>query len=344
MHNDCDGFDRAAPRLAGAPRERSASAWKRLRIALLALLAPGLALAQTDYPSRPVKFVVGVGAGASGDIGARVLAQKLSQLLGQQFLVENRPGAGTSIAAEFVARAPKDGYTLLLGTVANTINATLSPHLAFDFSRDFAPISLFAVVPNVLVAHPSLGVSTVGELIALAKSKPGDISFGSSGIGTSPHLSGELFNSMAGVKLVHVPYGGSSQAATDLVAGRLGVMFSPASSVTGYVSAGRLKALAVTTLQRMSGAPNLPTISESGLPGFDTSVWMGIVAPSGTPRPAVDRLAKAIAESLKSDDVFGPLQKQGLDAVAMGPEEFGRYIDSEIKKWAEVVKRAGMMK
>ena len=203
---------------------------------------------------------------------------------------------------------------------------------------------MFAVIPNVLVVHPTLKVSSVAELIALAKSKPGEIMYGSSGVGTSPHLSGELFNYMAGVTLQHVPYGGSSQAAADLLAGRISVMFSPASSVAGYVQFGQLKALAVTTKQRMTIDPSLPTISEAGLPGFDTSVWMEIMAPAGTPKPIIDRLAEAIAQAGKSDDVIKPLSAQGFEVATQDSREFASYIETETHKWRDVVLRAGLKK
>lgn len=314
-------------------------------IAVLGLAgAAAPAKAQSDYPSRPVRILVGVTAGASGDISARTLAQKLSQILNQQFIVENRPGAGTSLAADLVAKAPKDGYTLFLGSIANTINATLSSDLAFDFGKDFAPIMLYANVPNVLVVNPSLNASSVNDLIARAKAKPDEVMFGSSGSGTAPHLSGELFNVMAGTKMTHVPYQGSSQAMPDLVSGRINVMFAPASTVAPFIQSGQLKALAVSTLRRSALTPDLPTISESGLNGFDTSVWMGILAPAGTPKPIIDKLADAITQATKADDFVQPLQKQGFDVMAIGPDDFGKYIASETAKWAGVLQRAGLVK
>ena len=245
------------------------------------------------YPTRPVRIIMGFAPGASGDIAARVLAQALGRLLGQQFIVENRTGAGSNIATNFVARAPKDGYTLLQGTVANTINPVITPNLTFDFAKDFAPISLFTTLPNILVANPSLGVHSVQELIKLARDKPGQLSFGSAGVGGISHFSGELFNVMAGTKLVHVPYTGTAQAATDLLGGRLEVMFSPASTVLQFIAGGKLVALASTGLRRASAVPDLVTISESGLPGYDTSGWFGLLAPAGTPRDIIERLADA---------------------------------------------------
>jgi tripartite-type tricarboxylate transporter receptor subunit TctC len=316
------------------------------RAVCLALLLAGLpaaALAE-DYPVRPVRIIVGFAAGASADITARVLAQKLGASLGQQFVVENRAGAGSNLATEFVVRAPKDGYTLLLGTVANTINTTLSPNLSFDFANDLAPVALVATVPNLLVVHPSTGVADVPDLVRLAKTKPGEIFFGSSGVGTSPHLSGELFNEMAGVKLVHVPYQGSAQAVTDLLAGRISVMFSPASTVLAHVQEGKLKALASTQDKRAGIAPDLATMSEAGLAGFDTGVWFGLLAPAGTPSDVTGKLNRAINEALQSGDVLAPLRAQGIDPLGGSAEEFARYIDSETRKWAAVARSAGLKK
>ncbi len=234
-------------------------------------------------------------------------------------MVENRPGAGSSIAAEYVARAPKDGYTLLMATVANTINAAIST-LPFDFGKDLAPIALVANVPNVLVVHPSLGVSSVQELIALAKAKPEQIcSMPPPAPARSAHLSGELLNVRAGVKLVHVPYPGSPQGVTDLLAGRVNVMFSPASTVWPHVEAGRLKALATTQTRRAAIAPDLPTMAEAGLPGYDTGIWIGLLAPAGTPRAVIDKLASALNDALKSDEVLTRAARAGRRAARRQP-------------------------
>jgi tripartite-type tricarboxylate transporter receptor subunit TctC len=318
---------------------------KRLAAALAAALVTwfcAAALADDAYPLRPVHIIVGFGPGASADIAARVLAQRMGQTLGQQFVIENRPGAGSNIASEYVARAPKDGYVLLFGTVANTINTTLSKNLTFDFGKDFAPVSLAVTLPNILVVHPSLGVGSVADLITLAKAKPQQIFFGSSGVGTSPHLSGELFNELAGVKLVHVPYPGSAQAVTDLLAGRVQVMFSPASTVLPHVSDGKLKALASTQIKRTSVAPNLPTMTEAGLAGFDTSVWFGLLATAGTPQEVVTKLNHAVNDALASDDVRALLRAQGMDPLGGTAETFARMIVSETEKWARVITAAGL--
>jgi tripartite-type tricarboxylate transporter receptor subunit TctC len=297
-----------------------------------------------DYPARPVRIIIGFGAGAAADLPARLLAQKFSKSLGQQFLVENRPGAGSNIAAEFVAHSPNDGYILFMATAANTINATVFQNLPFDFARDFAPIVRVAAVPNMLVAHPSLGIDNLKDLIALAKQKPEQIFYGSSGVGTTAHLAGEMVNVMAGVKLVHVPYPGSAQALTDVMAGRIPLLFAPASAVIQHVERGELKAIASTQLQRASIAPNVPTMAEAGLPGYDLGLWFGLLAPAGTPREVIDKLARAANDALQSSDVTSPLRAQGMDPIGGSPEDFAGYIAREIEKGAEIVKTAGLKK
>jgi len=295
-----------------------------------------------NYPTRPVRIIIGFGPGASGDIAARVLAQALTRLLGQQFVVENRSGAGSNIATNFVAHAPNDGYTLLQGTAANTINAIITPNLGFDFAKDFAPISLFATLPNILVVHPSLGVHTMQEFIKLAREKPGELSYGSAGVGGTSHFTGELFNVMAGTKLVHVPYPGTAQAATDLLGGRVQVMFSPASTVLQFVADGKLVALASSAARRATAAPDLPTISEAGLTGFDTSGWFGLLAPTGTDRDIIDRLAAASNEAAKSPDVIATLARQDFDMLGGSPEEFAAFIRDDLAKWDRVAGAAGL--
>jgi tripartite-type tricarboxylate transporter receptor subunit TctC len=310
-------------------------------LALIAQLSVS-AVAQETYPARPVHVIVGLGAGSSTDVTARVISQKMGQLLGQSFVVENRAGAGGNIATAFVAHAPKDGYTLLFGSVATTVNVTLMPNAGFDLVRDLAPVALLATVPNILVVHPSLGVHSLDELTALAKSRPNEILFASSGIGTSPHLSAELFNLMAGVKLAHIPYQGSSQAMTDLIAGRTSVMFSPAPTAISQLHAGTLIALASTQSKRASAAPDLPTMDELGLKGFDTGIWFGLSAPAGTPQAIIDRLSQSANEALRSEDVQRSFKSQGIDTLGGTPQEFAVYIKSEIEKWARVVKAAGI--
>ena len=309
-----------------------------------AMLAPSLAFAQESYPTRPVRVVLGFPPGAATDVAARALAQRLSKLLGQEFVVENRPGAGGNIATGSVVKAPKDGYTLLMGTVANTVHTTLSPHLDFNFAKDLAPIALVASVPNILVVHPSLNVKSVDALIKLVKSKPGELHYASSGVGTAPHLSAELFKVETGINMVHVPYQGSSKAITDVIAGRVPIMFSPASTALPHIKAGTLVALASTRPKRTAAAPDLPTMDEAGLKGFDTGVWFGLMAPAGTSKAIIDKLADATNKAIESEEVIKALQAQGIDTIGSSPEEFARYIDSETKKWARVIEAAGLMK
>ena len=319
------------------------------RFAIYAALTCAAALAASgavaeDYPVRPIRVVVGFSAGSGADISARVVGQRMSQILGQQIVVENKTGAGSSLAADLVARAPKDGYTLLMATIANVINAVVTPNLSFDFRKDFAPVVRLTTTPNILVVHPSVGVKSVKELIDLAKAKPDQLSFASSGVATGTHLAAELFKVMTGVKMVHVPYAGSPQAVTDLLAGRVQVFFSPASTVLQHVREGKLVALASTEARRAAMAPDLPTMAEAGLPGFETGLWFGLVAPAGTPKEIIDKLARAGNEALKTDEVGKALAPQGIDLVGGSPEEFARYLDDEMKRWATVAEAAGLKK
>jgi tripartite-type tricarboxylate transporter receptor subunit TctC len=309
---------------------------------VLAALAAG-SLRAESYPTRPVRIIVGFGPGSVADIIARVVATQMSQTLGQQMVVENRPGAGSSIGAEYVARAPKDGYTLLMCTVAQTINPVMNM-LSFDFAKDLAPIALIANAPQMLVAHPSLGANTVQELIALAKPKPDEIQYASSGVGTMSHLSGVLLNAAAGIRLTQVPYPGSAQSLTDVLAGRVPLMFGPASTVLSNVQAGRLKALAVTQQKRAAIAPNVPTMAEAGVPGYSAGIWMGLLAPADTPHEIVARLSRAANEALQAKEVLDVMHKQGVDPLGGTEAEFARYIDGELKKWASVAEAAGLKK
>jgi tripartite-type tricarboxylate transporter receptor subunit TctC len=296
-----------------------------------------------DYPARPVRVIVGFGPGAVADVIARVLATRMSQIVGQQLVVENRPGAGSSLGAEYVARAPKDRYTLLMCTVAQTINPAVNT-LSFDFGKDLAPIALVANAPQMLVAHPSLGVSSLQELIALSRSRLDGIQYASSGAGTMSHLSGVLLNNTAGIKLMQIPYPGSAQSMTDVLAGRVPLMFGPASTVWSNVQAGKLKALAVTQSKRAAIAPDVPTMAEAGLPGYSAGIWMGLLAPAGTPRAIVDKLSRAANEALHAPEVLALMQKQGVDPLGGTPEDMARHIDDELKKWSAVAAAAGMKK
>jgi tripartite-type tricarboxylate transporter receptor subunit TctC len=288
--------------------------------------------------------VVPYAAGGTGDIVARVLADKLSPALGQSVVVENRPGAGSNLAAEFVARSAKDGYTLYLPGSANIANAAINPNLPFDIIKDFTPIGLVNTAAVILVVHPSLAVNNVQELIALAKSKPGELSYASTGIGSAPHFSGELFMQRTGTKLVHVPYQGSPQAATDLLAGRVQVMFSPATAVISLVQDGRLKVLASTGGKRAGILPDVPTMIESGMPDFDTAIWFGLTAPAGTPRDVVDKLSRAVREAVKWSDVVAAWRPQGVDPLDGGPDDMARLEVSELKRWSDVATAAGLKK
>lgn len=307
-----------------------------LAVVLLPLL-PLPSVAEELYPTRPIRLIVGFAAGSSGDVTARIISHKIGEILGQTLIVENRPGASSFIATEFVARAPKDGYTLLLATIAATINTSLMPGKSLNFEKDLEPITLVGSLPNILVVNSKLDVNDVKGLIALAKAKPDELLYGASGLGSGPHLTTELFKQMAGVKMTAILYPGSAQTVTDLIAGRIQVMFSPASTVLGLIQQGTVKALATTQAKRASVAPNLPTISEAALPGFDTGVWFGILAPTGTPAPVIDKLSKATNQALKDPEVLKALHTQGLDALGGSPDEFRRFIRSETERWARVI-------
>ncbi|MCX7313064.1 MAG: tripartite tricarboxylate transporter substrate binding protein [Hyphomicrobiales bacterium] len=317
----------------------------RLPAALgVAILLAGLALSPArteDYPTRPIRVVVGFGPGAVADVVLRVLATRMSLSLGQQLVVENRPGAGSSLGAEYVARAPKDGYTLLMCTVAQTINPAMN-NLSFDFGKDLAPIAAIANAPQMLVAHPSFPASNVRDLIALAKAQPDTVQYASSGAGTMSHLSGVLLNSAAGIKLQQIPYPGSAQSMTDVLAGRVPLMFGPAATVWSNVQGGKIKALAVTQPTRAAIAPEVPTMIEAGVEGYSAGIWMGMLAPAGTPPEIVDKLSRAANEALKSSEMQAVLEKQGVDPLGGTPAAFAKFIDDELKKWAGVVKTAGI--
>ena len=300
-------------------------------------IIPVQSVAEESYPTHPVRLIVGFAAGSSGDAAARIISHKLGEILGQSVIVEDRPGASSMIATDYVARAPKDGYTLLFATIAATINTTLMPGKGPNFEKDLAPIALVGSIPNILVVNPNVDVNDVNGLIALAKAKPDQLLYGASGIGSGPHMATELFKQMAGIKMTGVLYPGSAQTVTDLIAGRIQVMFSPASTVLGFIQQGSVKALATSEAKRASVAPDLPTISEAALPGFDTGVWFGILAPTGTPMPIIASLSKATNEALKDPKVLKQLKTQGLDALGGSPEDFRRFIRSETERWARVI-------
>lgn len=312
---------------------------KRLVLLTLAslTLVPIQSRAEEPYPTRPIHLIVGFAAGSSGDVAARIVSHKLGEIMGQSVIVENRPGASSMIATEYVARAPKDGYTLLLATIAATINTTMMPGKGPNFEKDFAPITLVGSLPNILVVNPKVAANDVKGLIALAKESRNPLLYGAAGVSSGPRLTTELFNQMAGIKMTAVLYPGSAQTVTDLIAGRIQVMFSPASTVLGFMRQGTVKALATTQAKRASVAPDLPTISESGLPGFNTGVWFGILAPAGTPTSVINKVSKATNEALKDPEVLQQLHTQGLDALGGSPADFSNFIKSETERWANVI-------
>ena len=306
----------------------------------LAAALPGGAGAAEEYPTRPIRMLVGFAPGGGTDLTARPVAQKLGELLGQQVIVENRPGVGGNIATELVVRAAPDGYTLLMGTIAAlSINPTLYRDLTFDPEKDLAPVIQVVDVANVLALHPSVPANSVKELIALAKQR--SLSAGSSGIGATGHLSIELFNLLAGVKLVHVPYKGGGPAMTDLVGGQVDLVFATTASAGPQMKGGRIKGIAVTTARRSALMPELPTVAEAGVPGFEVNNWYGLVAPAKTPRAIIDRLNAATTKVLNSPEVKATLYGQGLDPAPGTPEQFGAYIRSERIKWAKVIRDSG---
>jgi tripartite-type tricarboxylate transporter receptor subunit TctC len=289
-----------------------------------------------SYPSRPVRIIVGVAAGGGTDIVGRLIGQWLSERLGQQFVIENRPGAGTTIGTEVVVRAPADGYTLLLVSSDSAISATLYEKLSFNFIRDIAPVAGIVRLPFLMLVNPSVPANTVPEFIAYAKANPGKINMASPGIGTAPHLAGELFNAMAGLNLAHVPYRGGAPALTDLISGQVQVMFlSPAASIE-YIRSGRLRALAVTSATRWEGLPELPTVVDF-LPGYEASVWFGVGAPKNTPSEIIDKLNKEINAGLADPKIKARFADLGSTVLPGSPADFGKLMADETEKWAKVI-------
>jgi tripartite-type tricarboxylate transporter receptor subunit TctC len=309
-----------------------------LALVLALTLMPGLSRAEDGYPTRPIRLIVGFAAGSSGDVVARIVSTKLGQILGQSVIVENRPGASSMIASDYVARASKDGYTLLLATIAATINTTLMPNKGANFQTDLAPIVLIGSIPNILVVTPTLKVDNVKELIAWAKAHPDELLYGASGSGSGPHMATQLFEQMAGIKMRGVLYPGSAQTVTDLIAGRIQVMFAPSPTVVGLIGQGTVKPLASTAAKRASIAPDLPTISEAALPGYDTGVWFGLLAPAGTTGAVIDKLSKASNEALTDPDVLRQLGIQGLEARGGSAEDFRVFIKAETERWEQVIR------
>jgi tripartite-type tricarboxylate transporter receptor subunit TctC len=308
------------------------------------VLSPLRALAADAYPSRPIHLLVGFTPGSSSDITGRVFANGASQILGQNVVVENKPGAGGSIAAGLGARADNDGYTLYLQALSTLTYKVTHPEAPFDMVKDFAPIALLATGAMVMVVDPKIGVNSVAEFTALAKSKPGQTLFGSVGPGSLPDLCGELYAQRAGVKLVQVTYPGSPQVIMDLMAGRVAMNFAIASSVLGQIASGQVKPLAIAADKRSDLLPDVPTMAEAGIPDFSTPLWFGLLAPKGTPQPAIDKLADAARKAMHAPDALDALHKQGFVADDMGPDQFGAFIKSEIARWSQVAQAAGLVK
>ncbi len=319
-------------------RTRYGIPWIAAAGMLVAFVAP--AAAQT-YPARTVRLIVPFSPGGGTDVLARMVNQRLGEALGQQVVIDNRPGAGANIGAEIAAKAPPDGYTLLIATISHAISASLYSRLGYDLSRDFAPVTLLAVTPHVLAVHPSLPARSVRELIVLAQSRPGELSFASSGSGSLAHLGGALFGSMANVRMVHIPYKGGGPAVIAMLSGEAPIGFPTMPSVVSYVKSGRLRALAVTGASRSPAMPALPTVADSGLPGYEGASWYGLVAPAGTAKEIVSRLNADAAKVLQQADMKERLLAAGFEANLSTPEEYAAYTRREIDKWARVVKDTG---
>lgn len=308
---------------------------------MASMLAASPVLAQT-YPTKTVRVIVPFAAGGPADVYARFIAQRLQDSMGQSFVVDNRPGAGSVIGTDAVAKSAADGYTLLLMSNTHTVNETLIPNKPFDLMRDFVPVAPINYSDLVLVAHPSVTANNIKELVSQAKSKPGKFNYASSGQGTPYHMAGELFKSMAGVYLVHIPYRGSSGARTDVIGGQVDVMFDAVTTMSDQVKSGRVKALATTGKQRSTVMPDVPTVSESGVPGYEATIWLGLMAPRGTPKAVVDRLNDAVSKIVGQAEVKQAWTKQGAVPMVMTPEVFDKYMRDDITKWSRVIKNANI--
>jgi tripartite-type tricarboxylate transporter receptor subunit TctC len=310
-------------------------------LAMLSLAAAAPSRAQ-DYPSHPVKMIVPFGAGGPTDIFTRLLAEELRKALKEPFVMENRPGAGTIIGTEAAAKSPPDGYTLLMISATQTTTETLVPTKSYKLLRDFVPVASLLNSELVMVVHPSVPVNTVKDFIALAKSKPGALNYASSGVGSNYHMAGELFKNLTGTDILHVPYKGSSGARNDIISGQIEMMFDSVPSMAPMIQAGRVKALGTTGKVRSAILPDIPTLSEAGVPGYEATIWIGLMAPAATPQPIVTLLSSEINKILARADVIEAWRKQGATAMSMTPDQFGEYVQSEIDKWARVIKANGI--
>ena len=309
---------------------------------MAASMVPSIAAHGQTFPARPPRLVVPYGAGGVADFMGRVVGEGVQEFLGVPIVVENRGGAGGNVGIEYVAKSAPDGYTLALGCLGYASNAVLQSKIPYDPIRDFTPITMVGSSPSVIVVHPSLPVHGVKEFIALARQRPGELAYGSSGPGGGSHLSVELFQAETGTKMTHIPYKGTAQALPDLIAGRIQFMFDFPSSSLPHIKAGKLRAIAVTSAQRSAQLPELPTIAEAGLPGYDASVWFGVFVPAGTPRPVIERLHAEILKALQTPDLKSRMVSMGTEVSGMGPDDFGAYVRKEIPKWANLVKAAGV--
>jgi tripartite-type tricarboxylate transporter receptor subunit TctC len=314
----------------------------RFFLFLIISLSLSESFSQNHYPAKPVRFIVPSASGGGTDIIARALAQKLSEAFGRQFVVDNRPGAGQMIGLEAAAKAAADGHTLVMAASTLAINPVMYRKLPYDALRDFAPITQAATLPNVLVVHPSVPAKTVAELIALAKRRPGELSYASAGVGTSPQMAIELLKSMAGIDMVHVPYKGTTPGVTDLLGGQVALMAPNLLTALPHIKAGKLRALGVTSARRSDALPEVPALAEAGLPGYEASQWYGVLAPAGTPPQIVSRLHAEIVRALREPDVKDRLAADGAEAVGSSPEEFAAFIRAELAKWAQVASAAGI--
>ena len=316
--------------------------WWRLGLIVTALAAFATPAAAQSWPTKPVKIVVPFGPGGPADVYARIVAQGLTETFRQQFIIDNKPGAGALIGTEVVAKAPPDGYTLLMMSNTHTVNETLFAKRPYELMRDLIPVAPVNSSDLVMVVHPSVPAKTLQEFIALAKAQPGKLTYASSGPGTPYHMAGELFKSMSGTDILHIPHKGSAEARNDVMGGHVQMMFDAVTAMKGSIDASEVRALATTGLQRSSVMPNVPTVNESGVPGYEATIWLGIMAPKGTPKEIVDRLNAEIAKIIATPEIRDAWAKQGAVPMAMTPDQFGAFLKQDIEKWAKVIKTAGI--
>jgi tripartite-type tricarboxylate transporter receptor subunit TctC len=317
--------------------------WWKLGFVLAALAAFATPASAQTWPTKPVKIVVPFGPGGPADVYARIVGQALTETFKQQFIIENKPGAGALIGTEVVAKAAPDGYTLLMMSNTHTVNETLFAKRPYDLMRDLIPVAPVNSSDLVMVVHPSVPAKTLQEFIALAKAQPGKLTYASSGPGTPYHMAGELFKSMSGTDILHIPHKGSAEARNDVMGGHVQMMFDAVTAMKGSIDAGEVRALATTGLQRSSVMPNVPTVNESGVPGYEATIWLGIMAPKGTPKEIVDRLNAEIAKIIAKPEIRDAWAKQGAVPMTMTPDQFGAYLKQDIDKWAKVIKTAGIV-